>query len=117
MISGILTVLSFLLCSAKFITRRIADAKTDHMLMQIHKPASLALIIFAVMHAWSLWKLRMQQPLGAALALIVLLGVFLLVLSHVCTRRWGSRWLQVHQAATLLIFLCMILQAVTGSLF
>lgn len=116
MISGILTVLSFLLCAAKFVTRRLADAKADHLLMKIHTPASLALIIFSVMHAWSSWKLRMQQPLGAALGLIILLGVFLLVLSHVCTRRWGRLWLRVHQAATLLILVCMVLQAVTGSL-
>ncbi|MFA7118174.1 MAG: FMN-binding protein [Sphaerochaetaceae bacterium] len=112
MILGIVTAVLFLLCSIKFLTRRVSSKKIDHLALRLHPYVGFALLACAFLHGILALRLRYQRPVPMTiLGIVMFLGI--LVLSLSCILK-GKNWLSIHRAAVLAVLVCLIVHVALG---
>lgn len=105
---GYLSLICFCMLVAKWITRRYNLIKIDKVLMKIHKPVSLLLIVFCILHiSFVIPVLRNRNILVNVSG--VLAVVFMLVLIFSChVLKQKDRRMNQHRILTSLMTVCIV---------
>lgn len=104
---GAAAAAAFVLCAAKFITRRSGCPKADKLFRKLHAAAGGVLPAAACIHAARRLRSGNCGALTRVLGAVMLLGIAALMLSHFFSKRLGRAWLRVHRAATVVTGLCL----------
>ena len=109
-VTASLAYIALILVVIKFVSKLLAKknipffAKLDRFLMKIHKPASLALIVFGTLHAiFSVYSIASITIWPWLLGLICLLSCIAAVVCFVVRKKMPDpkRWLTYHRIATI----------------
>lgn len=108
MIWGIVTAVAFVLCAAKFVTKRVGCPKADKLLLKLHTVGGVVLPVAATVHAVRELRAKRGGALRRCTGRVMLCGVTALMLSHVFSKQLGKAWLKIHHVATVVTGLCLI---------
>jgi hypothetical protein len=109
MVWGILTAAAFVLCAAKFVTKRMGCPKADRLLLKLHTVGGAVLPVAATVHAVGELRGKRGGALERCTGRVMLLGVAALMFSHVFSKQLGRAWLRIHHIATAVVGLCLVL--------
>ena len=105
---GYLSLICFCMLVAKWIARRCNLIKIDKVLMRIHRPVSLLLIVFCILHiSFVIPVLRNRNVLVNISGILAVVFMLILILScHVLKQK--DRRMKWHRTMTILMALCIV---------
>lgn len=106
---GYISLLCFILLSAKICTRKLQGTKADKVLRMLHKPLCCILIAACALHF--IFVIPVFKTRNLLIFITGLLMVFLLILMIVfchVKRKDRSKWLKWHRVLAGLMLLCVV---------
>ena len=105
---GYLALICFCMLVTKWIARRFNLIKIDKVLMRIHRPVSLLLIVFCILHiSFVIPVLRNRNVLVNISGILAVVFMLILILScHVLKQK--DRRMKWHRTMTILMALCIV---------
>lgn len=109
MILGIVTTILFVLTIIKFISNRLKWKKADQLLLKSHKVTGIILIIVAVIHLVTSFKLYETRPLIIyILGFLAIICIIVVAASYFLRKKLGSKWIKIHKIGTMLVIVLVI---------
>ena len=105
---GYLALICFCMLVTKWIVRRFNLIKIDKVLMRIHRPVSLLLIVFCILHiSFVIPVLRNRNVLVNVSGVLAVVFMFILIFScHVLKQK--DRRMKWHRIMTILMAACIV---------
>ena len=105
---GYLSLICFCMLVAKWIARRCNLIKFDKVLMRIHRPVSLLLIVFCILHiSFCIPVLRNRNILVNVSGVVAVVFMIVLIFScHVLKQK--DRRMKWHRILTILMAVCIV---------
>lgn len=105
---GYLALICFCMLVTKWIARRCNLIRIDKVLMRIHRPMSLLLIVFCILHiSFVIPVLRNRNVLVNISGVLAVIFMFILIFScHVLKQK--DRRMKWHRIMTILMALCIV---------
>ena len=105
---GYLSLICFCMLVAKWIARRCNLIKFDKVLMRIHRPVSLLLIVFCILHiSFVIPVLRNRNVLVNVSGVLAVVFMIVLIFScHVLKQK--DRRMKWHRILTILMVVCIV---------
>ena len=105
---GYLSLICFCMLVAKWIARRCNLIKFDNVLMRIHRPVSLLLIVFCILHiSFCIPVLRNRNILVNVSGVVAVVFMIVLIFScHVLKQK--DRRMKWHRILTILMAVCIV---------
>lgn len=115
MTTGIILAILFLLTAGKIFYKRIQNPSFRRISMMIHKCLGVLMLIVAVIHLLTTWKLMKQRPFAMYITgIIMVLFVILELASFLLRSRLKKKWILLHRIGAVGILICLVIHVVLG---
>lgn len=112
-LTGYISLVSFILLAAKYVARKTKNHKIDHFLKVLHKPVSCIFLISSVLHLFLVLPVLKGRslPVTVSGSISIVFAILLVLLCHII--RDGQKKMFWHRMMTVVLLAAVVLHVIT----